>query len=128
MGSRYPAPVEISERANGRAKSVEVALEPIDEITAAAQEMRDGLGTLISHAMDMRERLGGLLAQIESERSRHTVSRLLTTREVAELLQVTPDTVRELKQRGKLRAVQVGEQSPRFRESDVAAFIEARLQ
>jgi excisionase family DNA binding protein len=127
MASRYPAPVPIAER-TGRAVPAEIPLEPVDDIATAVDDFGEQLALAQRHILALSQKLGNLQAAIAAERERQRVSRLLTTKEVADLLQVTPDTVRELKQRGKLRAVQVGEQSPRFRESDVSEFIAARVR
>jgi excisionase family DNA binding protein len=125
MASRFPAPVPIAER-TARGRPSEMPLEPVDEIAVAVEDFGEQLALAQRHILALSQKLGNLQAAIQAERERRTVSRLLTTNEVAALLRMSPDSVRELKQRGKLRAVQVGEQSPRFRESDVAEFIAAR--
>lgn len=48
--------------------------------------------------------------------------RLLTPREVAEILRCSPSMVRALSRRGELRAVHVG-RLPRFRREDVEVYI-----
>lgn len=124
MASRFAPPIEITERSarNGR---VEVVLEPIDEIATSASDFRDGLTGLIAHAMEMSERLGKLLGAIEAERERQILAPLMTTHEVAAYLKTTDDSVRELRQRGKLKAAQVLQNSPRYRQADVIAFVES---
>jgi excisionase family DNA binding protein len=55
------------------------------------------------------------------------MQRLLTTRQVAELLGVTPLTVQRLRVAGHLRASKIG-RLVRFEEKDVQAFITKRKE
>jgi excisionase family DNA binding protein len=55
-------------------------------------------------------------------------TRLLTVREVAERLSVTPRTVHRYLADGKLPRVQLSERAVRIRETDLQAFIEERLK
>jgi len=48
---------------------------------------------------------------------------LLTTKQVAELLQVSPCTVRKLSGRGRLKSVKLGYRSLRFRADAIADFV-----
>jgi len=123
MGSRFPAPTPISERPT-RGRADEIVLEPVDAIAEAVSDFGDELAKLQRQCLSLSQKLGNLQAAIAAERQMQTLSPLMTTREVAAYLQVTEDTVRELKQRGKLKAVQVGVASPRFRQVDVAAFLD----
>lgn len=53
---------------------------------------------------------------------------LLTTEQVAELLVYSTHTVYQLKREKKLKAVVLGDNSLRFRRSDVRKFIDERAQ
>lgn len=53
---------------------------------------------------------------------------LLTTEQVAGLLVYSTHTVYQLKREGKLKAVVLGDNSLRFKRSDVRRFIEEREQ
>lgn len=48
---------------------------------------------------------------------------LLTTKQVAEMLQVSPCTVRQLSYRGRLQSIKLGYRSMRFRADAVADFV-----
>jgi excisionase family DNA binding protein len=52
--------------------------------------------------------------------------RLLTTRQVAEFLGLSPETVLRRYRAGELLGYRLGSNVLRFRESDVEAFLEAR--
>jgi excisionase family DNA binding protein len=51
---------------------------------------------------------------------------LMTTREVADIFKVEPNTVYQMRQRGILHAVDLGIKSIRYRKSDVMAIVEKR--
>jgi excisionase family DNA binding protein len=51
--------------------------------------------------------------------------RLFKTKEAADILNVTPETVRRMRRRGALKAVKVG-RAVRFREEDVLSFLVAQ--
>lgn len=53
--------------------------------------------------------------------------RLLTTREVAVLLGIRPETVLRWSASGRLRGYRISSNALRFRESEVEAWIEARV-
>ena len=57
---------------------------------------------------------------------RWVVERLLVTEEVAALLRVTHETVREMVRRGELDAAQIG-RGWKFRAADVSALVERRM-
>jgi len=52
---------------------------------------------------------------------------LLTQREVCALLRIAPKTLQNLRRAGKIRFVKFGYRSIRFRQDDVAAFVNRRL-
>jgi excisionase family DNA binding protein len=54
------------------------------------------------------------------------MERLLTCADVARLLNVVPDTVRELERRGRLKAIRTPGGVRLFREAEVQRFAEAR--
>ena len=56
-----------------------------------------------------------------------TVGPLYTVKEVAEMLRLNPDTVRDFLQRGSLRGYKIGGQW-RVSEDQLTAFVKARYQ
>jgi excisionase family DNA binding protein len=57
------------------------------------------------------------------------IEELLTSREVAALLKVEPDTLRKWRQQGRgPRVVSDGQRYVRYRPSDVRAYLEARTE
>ena len=54
--------------------------------------------------------------------------RLLTTRDVAELVSLSPETILRRYRAGELRGVRLGSNVLRFRESDVEAWLEAGVR
>lgn len=53
-------------------------------------------------------------------------TRLLTTRQVAELLAVSPETVLRLHRRGELAGYRIASNALRFAEADVSEWLESR--
>jgi len=54
------------------------------------------------------------------------MNRLLTCADVARLLNVVPDTVRDLERQGRLKAIRTPGGMRLFREAEVHRFVEAR--
>jgi excisionase family DNA binding protein len=80
--------------------------------------------------MSFEETLESIVRKVvrEEMQSLSGDDQLLTTEQVAELLVYSTHTVYQLKREKKLRAVVLGDNSLRFKRSDVRRFIEERAQ
>lgn len=111
-------------RTNTRARKPE-PLDPAARIDAAREYLADCWAAEARAHAETLAAQAALLSEVTRFTDRQRLPTLLTTREVAVALRVDEAMVRRLAQLGKIPKVQLGEASPRYRETDVLAYIAA---
>jgi excisionase family DNA binding protein len=76
----------------------------------------------VDQVRDVRESRPPLLGRGDQ------LTRLLTTREVAERLALSPETILRRVRAGEIPAIRIATNALRFREEDVAEFLELRIE